>query len=282
MTREEDARRPSLASCQSSYLSFLAGPQAGGPVGLNVDVFKYVVAVGLIKLGLGAAAWEAAAGWFDSHALGRAGQTGAHAAAYESEHPLLYLSRALFVGVFDALFCTCGACFAALLEPWLLWGEPPRLHRADALDLAKLWVAAAAVGTAWQYLGDFACGLAVAGRAGFGPSDPTFSAMEVFASFLIYCIVQSVIFGVASGPLLRARWHEKRISALVGMAGFGFYLSGACKVHANIHVLRPLIAGALSSLLALTLAVPLVGVLEFRRRRGAPEVGVWRNVNGSG
>lgn len=220
------------------------------------DLEKYVLAVGLLKLFLGAAAWQAAADFFDDFAFpGTAsGPSGIFTARYQSS-PGLYLFRALFVGLADGTCCTLGGYFAWLIEQRGARKLPDRQARRD---LWHLWLSASVVGFGWQYCCDLSCAeyLWWHNQGWLAPNDPTYSGLEVLWNFAVYGVLQSILFRIMSRTLLNASWAEAWIDLQVGLAGFGFYLAG--EVSLDSHVLRSINAGAWTSLLAILLILPVL------------------------
>lgn len=245
----------------------------GWSAALCLDLEKYVLAVGLLKLFCGAFAWQGSAELFDYWVFPV--QPGVPLGIYTERYqtkPGLYLLRALFVGFCDTCFCTFGGLLAWLIEQRGCQILPDLGARRD---LRCLWLAAFMVGFAWQFENDLACALhsATTGHGFVFPNNPDFSAAEVLWNLLVYGLLQSLIFRLSSRNLCRAAWAEGLIDVQVGLAGFGFYLAGFVSLRAQQHVLRSANAGAWTSLLAVAFILPVLPLrMALSKRRSLREV----------
>jgi len=256
----------------------IVGDACGGTTrgaALCLDLEKYVLAVGLLKLFSGAFAWQASAEVFDYWVFPLQPEVplGIYTARYQTKMGL-YLLRALFVGFCDTCFCTFGGFLAWLIEQR---GRQFSPEAGTKHDLRCLWLAAFVVGFAWQFENDLACALhsATTGHGFVFPNNPHFSPAEVLWNLLVYGLLQSLLFRLSSRVLCRAAWAEGLIDIQVGLAGFGFYLAGFVSLQSNQHWLRSANAGAWTSMLAIAFILPVLAVrVALPRRSSAREPSV--------
>lgn len=231
---------------------------------LGADLEKYVLAVGILKLWLGAFAWQGSAEAFDYWIFPAdpGVPLGIYTARYQTM-PGLYFLRAWVVGFCDTSCCTFGGYLAWLIEQRGRHQFPEYQARGD---LRSLWSAALVVGFSWQFETDLACALhsLTIGHGFVFPNNPDYSVRELFWNLLVYGLLQSLIFRLASKHICQARWAETLIDFQVGLAGFGFYLAGLVTTRSDQHFLRSANAGAWTSLLAIAFILP---VLAFRWAR---------------
>jgi len=234
------------------------------------DLEKYVLAVGLLKLWCGAFAWQGSAEIFDYWVfpVQPGVPLGIYTARYQTKMAL-YFVRAVVVGFCDTCLCTCGGFFAWAIERR---GKQFFPDAGARRDLWCLWIAAFIVGFAWQFENDLACALhsATSGHGFVFPNNPNFTFAEVLWNLLVYGLLQSLIFRLASRNLCRAAWAEGVIDLQVGLAGFGFYMAGFVSLRPQQHLLRSANAGAWTSLLAIAFVLPVLALRMARPKQCSP------------